>query len=687
MHRKGTVPYAHLVGAKAGPLPAAVQPQLATLATRAPDGDQWLHEIKFDGYRMICRIDDGRVELASRNQNIWTDRFRFLAEAATQWPFRQAILDGEVVAMRPDGTTDFELLQTAFRDHRERDLLYYVFDILYFDGWDLRGVPLEGRKQLLAELVAATSEPGPLRLSQHIEGKGPAVFDRVCQTGAEGIVSKRRDRPYTPGRSYDWLKIKGHQTAEFVVGGYTPPEGSRIAFGALLLGYYHDEGQLVYAGKVGTGFDRRALKDILARLEPLRQPRSPFAKVKGVAEPERGALWVKPELVAQVRFGNWTRDGVLRHPSFQGLREDKPASAVRREEPVPVAEAVRESAKRKGRAVTESDSRGRVSPRLAPASRRDAATCTPAYDAKKQEFRGVRLTSPEKVLYPDQGITKLDLATYYATIADWILPHVAGRPLVLTRCPEGQHEKCFYQKHPRVGTPANLRQVAIREKSDSEESQPYVVVDDVAGLISLAQIAALEIHAWGSKADSRTNSVEKPDRLIFDLDPDPAVPWSRVVEGAHQIREFLEDLGLRSFVKTTGGKGLHLVIPIGRRHGWDEVKIFCHRVAKTIASADPGRYTVNIAKAARPGKIFIDYLRNSRGATSVAPYSTRAKPGAPVSTPLDWRELTADIRSDQFTLRNVPQRLASLKRDPWEGIASLRQSLSKAVIAKLGRWS
>jgi bifunctional non-homologous end joining protein LigD len=657
-------------------MPVAVQVQLATLTTEAPAGDQWLHEIKFDGYRMICRIDDGRAELVSRNQKAWTDRFGPIAAAAKRWPFRQAILDGEVVAMRPDGTSDFELLQNVFRDRKERDLFYYVFDILYFDGWDLRPVALEERKKLLAELIGAASDPGPLRLSEHMEGRGPEFFEQVCQTKAEGIISKRRGRPYVPGRSYDWLKLKCEQTAELVIGGYTLPEGSRIAFGALLLGYYNDQGQFVYAGKVGTGFDRRALLDIFARLEPLRQPRSPFAKVPGIAEPERKALWVKPELVAQVKFGNWTREGVVRHPAFQGLREDKPASAVRREEAVPVER------------VSRRPSPGPVSPRLETTPRRGAgarqqppsATAPAPYDAQNQQFLGVRLTSPEKVLYPEQGLTKLDLATYYATISEWILPHVAGRPLVLMRCPDGRQKKCFYQKHVVAGTPPNLGQVEIREKSATRK---YVFLEDAGGLISLAQIGALEVHAWGCQVDD----VEKPDRLVFDLDPDPAVPWGRVVESAQQIREFLDELGLRSFVKTTGGKGLHLVLPIQRRHAWEEVRAFCQQVAEVIVRADPGRYTATMSKAARPGKVFIDYLRNSRGATSVVAYSTRATSGATVSVPLDWSELTADIRSDQFGIRDVPQRLARLKSDPWKDISSVRQSLSKKVLARLARWT
>jgi bifunctional non-homologous end joining protein LigD len=297
------------------------------------------------------------------------------------------------------------------------------------------------------------------------------------------------------------------------------------------------------------------------------------------------------------------------------------------------------------------------------------------YNAADQEFAGVRLTSPDKVLYPDEGITKLELANYYKTIADWILPHIADRPLVLVRCPEGQAKECFFQKHPAAGTPDTLRQVQVREKNKTEN---YVIADDVAGLISLAQIGALEIHAWGSRADK----LERPDRLIFDLDPAPDVPWNQVVQSARQVRQFLEELGLESFVKTTGGKGLHLVVPVDRRHDWDEAKAFCKSVADTIVAADPERYTANMSKAARPGKIFIDYLRNGRGATAIVPYSTRARPGAPVSVPLTWEELSARTTSDRFTVRNVGKRLASLKRDPWAEIFAMRQSFTPAL-AKL----
>ena len=668
-----------IAGVREGSLPRKLQPQLATLTKGAPDGEQWLHEIKFDGYRMLCRIDGEKVEFTSRNQQSWTGRLKHLAEAARRLPVRQALLDGEVVAMEPGGATDFQLLQNVFREGRVGELLYYAFDVLYLDGHDLTKAALEDRKQVLQRLLESFDETYPIRFTEHLAGKGPVFFKQVCKMGLEGIISKRRDRPFLAGRGYDWLKIKCVQKDEFVIGGYTEPGGSRTAFGALLLGYHDDQEELRYAGKVGTGFDEGSLTDLLEKLKPLEQKHSPFSDVTVRKGPVRTAHWVQPRLVAQIEYSNWTRDGMLRHPSFQGLREDKPADEVGRDEPVPVEKAMRKSAAAKttsanGKKPKKSGSD--ASARKTPRKKRSRGASSDALVGKDQ-FAGVRLTSPDKVLYPNQGITKLDLARYYYEVGEWMLPHIAGRPLVLVRCPEGREKECFYQKHPGVGVPENLRQIPIREKSKSEN---YVVVDDVSGLISLAQIGSLEIHAWGSREDK----LEHPDRLIFDLDPDPTVAWERVVESALQIRQFLEDLGLESFVKTTGGKGLHLVVPIQRRHDWDEAKEFCKRVAEAIVAADPKRYTSNMSKAARGGKIFVDYLRNGRGATSVAAFSTRAKPGAPVSVPLTWKELSPQIRSDQFNVLNLFERLNKLKRDPWEEIDSVRQSLSAAVRKKVG---
>ena len=644
----------HSRSAKRAALPKRIDVELATLVDEPPAGDDWFHEIKLDGYRMICRIDQGKVTFLTRNHKDWTARLAALAEEAGKLPVRTAILDGEVVALRADGTTDFQKLQNAFREKRADDLVYWAFDLLHLDGVDLSDRPLEERKGLLAQLLEAKALAA-IRFSEHVEGNGADFFKRGCEMHLEGIVSKRRDAPYRPGRGTDWLKSKCVQKDEFVIGGFTDPERSREGLGALLVGYRKGK-NLVYAGKVGTGFDRATLRDLTRKLTPLERDSSPFADRKRLARTH----WVEPSLIAQVAFGAWTDDGILRHASFQGLREDKSADEVTRDRPSKVGVVAR----RRKTKLAASASRVDAKP--------PAAAKSDDYDAQDEQFHGVRLTSPDKVLYPEQGITKLDLARYLLDVADWMLPHVADRPLALVRCPEGRGKECFFQKHPVVGTPKELRQVRIREKNKTET---YVVVDDAAGLMSLAQIGTLEVHAWGS----RTDKLEEPDRLVFDLDPDPSVAWADVVAAARQIRQFLQDLGLESFVKTTGGKGLHLVVPIDRRHDWDTAKAFCKQVADAIATGDPDRCTANMSKRARVGKIYIDYLRNGRGATAIVPYSPRARAGAPVSTPLTWEELSDDIRSDSFSVLNLSERLASLKRDPWDGIAKVRQSLTRPL--------
>ena len=637
------------VAGKKSKMPRRIDVELATLVKSPPEGDDWFHEIKFDGYRMICRIEDGVAGFVTRNHKDWTSRLKTLAVAAAELPVESAILDGEVVALRKDGTTDFQDLQNAFRDGSADRLVYYVFDLLYLDGRDWSTEPLESRKAKLAELLGLAKTTKRIRFSEHVEGNGPAFFAKGCNMHLEGLISKRRDAPYRAGRGGDWLKTKCVQNDEFVIGGFTDPERSREGIGALLVGH-HVRGKLHYVGKVGTGFDDKTLRKMKEDLSAIESETSPFVDLK---RKTAKIHWVEPKLVAQVAFGTWTRDNRLRHASFQGLREDKPAREVTRDTPAAASSAAHRTS-RKAKVA-----------RNVNGDRED-------YDASAQEFHGVRLTHPEKVLYPEQGTTKLDLARYLEQVAEWMLPHVADRPLVLVRCPEGRDKECFYQKHPGIGTPANLRQIPIREKTKTEK---YLLVDDAAGLISLAQIGALEIHAWGCRADK----LEAPDRLIFDLDPDPSVEWADVVGSARQVRKFLEDLGLETFVKTTGGKGLHIVVPIDRRHDWDEAKAFCKAVADAVVAAAPDRFTANMSKAARPGKIYLDYLRNGRGATAVVAYSTRSRPGAPVSTPLAWSELGDDVRPDTFNIENVRDRLAKLKRDPWEGLAKTRRSLTGPI--------
>lgn len=671
--QRTTIPAA--VGKKR-PLPATVEVQLATLTKEAPTGDEWLHEIKYDGYRMICRVDGNKIKFISRNQQDWTSRLGTpLIEAARELPAKQALLDGEVVVLQADGTTDFQALQNAFRDERKQDLQYYVFDLLYLDGKSLVDLPLEQRKQMLADILSSLGDDSPFHFSQHVEGQGAEFQEQACRLHLEGSISKRRDQPYRPGRGYDWLKIKCVHKDEFVIGGFTEPSGSRAGFGALLMGYYDERHKLRYAGKVGTGFDARELVSLHERFKSLEQATSPFSDRKKKTGDIRAAHWIEPTLVAQITFGSRTREGILRHAVFAGLREDKPAEDVKMDQAIPVATAtknIKKNSRTHGPSLKKKS--GKAPETNVTRSRSHAIDSD--YDAQQETFEGVRLTHPDKALYPDENITKLDLATYYRDVADWILPHLIHRPLVLVRCPDGRRKECFYQKHPGVGTPDVLRQIPIRESSKTEH---YIVIDDVQGLIALAQVGALEIHAWGSREDK----LEQPDRLIFDLDPNPDVPWTRVVESAKQIRKFLQELGLESFLKTTGGKGLHLVVPIERRHDWDDAKAFCRSVAEAIVAADPEHYTANMSKAARTGKIFVDYLRNGRGATSVAPYSARSRPGATVSTPVSWKELSPEIRSDQFTIRNLAARLAKLRSDPWKEIFDLHQGLS-GPIKKLG---
>ncbi len=653
-----------LPGARKGSLPDWMEPELATLVGNAPSGDRWLHEIKFDGYRALARVETGQVRLLTRRGNDWTTKIKSVAEALKALPVNQALLDGEVVILKKNGASSFEALQQALSAGDDSQMLYFVFDLLHLDRCDLTKVPLGRRKDLLRELIPP-GEEGRIRFSDHVEGRGPEFLKQACRLGLEGVVSKRRDRPYRSGRVGEWLKAKCVNRQELVIGGFTKGKGARGALGALHVGYYERPGggRLLYAGKVGTGFTDTLIAGLHKRLQELACKTPPFAN----APRDRNATWVEPELVAEVEFTEWTQAGALRHPSFKGLRLDRDASEVVREVPREAA-AEREPRGSRRTKAAPSKNKGKTA-QSAPA---DMTAVSSPVDPTR-----FRLTNPDRVLWPEQGLTKEGLAEYYLAVSDWMLPHVAGRALTLLRCPNGRGKPCFYQRHPGEGMPAGIREVPVTEADGIYES---ISIDDVEGLIGLVQIGALEIHTWGSRLD-RT---EQPDRLVFDLDPDEGLPWARVVEAAKIVRERLRDLGLESFLKTTGGKGLHVVVPIRRGPDWDEVKAFTKAVVDRAAGEDPARFTGNMSKVRRKGRIYIDYLRNQRTATFIAPYSTRAKPGAPVSVPIAWHELDEGVRSDQFNTASLPRRLRSLTKDPWAEIDTLRQGITAAAKRKIG---
>jgi bifunctional non-homologous end joining protein LigD len=655
-----------------GTLPQTQTVELATLVDAAPPGDDWLHEIKFDGYRMLCRVEKGKARFISRNGRDWTEKFPELAEAAGGLAIEQAMLDGEVVALKSDGTTSFQSLQNVFQTGRTSELVYYVFDILHVNGHDVTSASLEVRRDIL-KLVLSGRRHGSIRYSDAIEGSGREVIDQACHLHLEGIVSKRRGSPYRTGRGLDWLKVKCSKREEFVVGGFTKPSGSRSHFGALSLGYYGRGKKLIYAGRVGTGFTEKTLGALHRKLTKLARASSPFSNLSGTAGEARDVTWVKPVLVAEVQFSNWTDEGRLRHPSFQGLREDKPASKVIHDEPLSLSEVKSMKNGRKTAAPPVNHKRRSATARH--------SSGKPTIDADADgdangEYAGVHLSHPDKVLYPGPEITKRDLANYYAQVADWMMPHVMDRPLAIVRCPAGSGKPCFFQKHPGETASGHLRQVNVAAGGAPEY---HLAIDDLAGLISLVQMGVLEIHVWGSRA----KQLEKPDRLIFDLDPDSSVDWPQVISAARQVRLLLEELGLTCFLKTTGGKGLHLVVPIQPRTEWGEAKAFCRAVADLMVKAAPDRFIATMSKAARKGKIFIDYLRNGRGATAVAPYSTRNKLEATVSAPIAWEELTASLHSDHFTIENLPARLAKLKKDPWADLPKTKQAITAAMMKRV----
>ena len=661
-------------GAHKRGMPETLVPQLATLVDGPPDGPEWLHEIKYDGYRLIVRIENGKVRLLTRNGLDWTAKFPALARAMAELSVDSAIIDGEVVALAPDGTTSFADLQDRIARGRTDELVFYAFDLLYRDGYDLTGAVLEDRKAALAEVVPRESG-GMLRYSDHQKGRGPDFYGNACQYDLEGIISKRGDKPHRPGRSTEWLKIKCVNNEEFVIVGFTDPSGQRLGFGALLLAYHDPQGKLRYAGRVGTGFDDKRLLELQSRLHALATSSAPVVLPKGLSK--KGVHWVEPRLVAQVRYGNWTADAIIRHASFEGLREDKSPEEVVYD-PLKLGKSPHPGSANASATLSRNAGEGKRS-----RTPRNPAEAAPQVSAPARDgsvtFDGVRLTHPDRVLYPDQGITKLALAEYYAKVAAWALPHLANRALSLVRCPEGQGKECFYQKHATTAVPKVVGRVEIPEGAGTGTGT-YTYIKDLPGLVAMVQMGVLEIHPWGSRVDK----LEFPDIVTFDFDPDVGLPWDRVTEAAIEMREALIGIGLQSFPKTTGGKGLHVVVPVAPKLEWEAIKEFAKWVAEKFVATYPERFTSNMAKRARTGRIFIDYLRNGRGATAIGAYSARAREGAMVATPLSWEEVESGVKPDAFTVASVPERLRKLNRDPWEEMPKLRQSLGAKVRKSIG---
>ena len=620
-------------------LPDQLTPQLATLVDRAPDGD-WVYEIKFDGYRILTRIRDGEVRLFTRNGHDWTDRLPRQVKALEALKLKDGWLDGEVVSLNADGLPDFQALQNAFDIGRSLDIVYYLFDAPFLEGRDQREVAVEERRAALKS-VLTRSRSKLLRFSESFAANQRDIFESACDLALEGVIGKRAGSLYVSKRSPDWIKLKCRLRQEFIIVGFTRPQGSRSGFGALLLAVNDDTG-LVYAGRVGTGFDQAALKKISEQLKALERDVSPLAKPLTSAQ-ARGVHWVEPQLVSEVQFAEWTREGVVRQAAFVGLRTDKPAEQIVHEQPR-AAKSMKEKTRKK---ATEPGA-----------------------------VFGVKITHPDRVIDTQSGTQKLQLAQFYESISEWILPFLRNRPVSLLRAPEGIAGEQFFQKHSEHLAIPNIKQ--LDQALDPGHAR-LMEIDSPAALIGAVQMGTVELHTWGATADK----IETPDLFVLDLDPDPALPWKSMLEAAQLTLSVLDELGLEAFVKTSGGKGLHLVIPLARKDDWDTVKAFAKAIAQFMTQQLPERFTATSGPKNRIGKIFIDYLRNARGASTVAAYSVRARPGLPVSVPVSRDELKGLHGAQQWTVANLHERLQNLKKDPWAGYAN-RQKISKKMWEKLG---
>lgn len=627
---------AKLDGARAGHhRPGFRAPQLARLHTQVPAGEDWLHEVKWDGYRLIAQIGGGKVRLWSRNEREWTDKLPEIVEALQTLDLADSVLDGELIA-GAGRQEDFGLLQATLSGEKNATLTYVLFDVLQVDGVDVSRSPQYQRKLLLEEILK--HPPARLAYSSHVIGRGEEALAMALERRLEGVISKRTDAPYHAGRGDTWRKIKQRQSDEFAVVGYTLPKGSREGLGALLLASPDDAHGWRYAGRVGTGISHEQLLMLSKRLS--RSARKKPTVHVDVSDPELGnAVWVAPAQVAEVFHQGRGNQGLLRQPVFKTIRRDKSAEDLRTNG-TPARERTASATTRPGR--------------------------------RKSAPPPIELTSPERVVYPDVGVTKAQVFQYYRSMAQWLLPEIQGRPLSVVRCPQGAGRPCFFQKHHTAGM-AHVRTVSLKEEGGSRAD--YLVVEDAAGLLELVQFNALEFHPWGAMASAS----DRADSIVFDLDPGPDVPWSQVVAAARQVRSRLRGLGLASYVRTSGGKGLHVFVPLKPTSAWKPVKAFAQAFAESMVASDPLAFVATVTKKFRKGRIFIDYLRNGRGATSVASFSLRARDEAPVAMPLRWEELGRVKGGDAYTLKSAPMRMARLKAHPWGDFRSTAQGLEAVM--------
>ncbi|WP_027798789.1 DNA ligase D [Paraburkholderia dilworthii] len=757
-------------GAVKAKLPATLKPQLATLVDATPPGDDWSYEIKFDGYRVLARIEasakDRKVQVFTRAGNDWTAKFSKQVKALQQLGVDSAWLDGEAVVLDENGVPSFQALQNAFDSNRPQDIVVYLFDVPFLNGYDLRGVPLQQRRAILRALLEPVGD-SVLRFSNDFEFSADDLLKSACDMALEGIIGKRRDSGYVSGRSATWIKLKCRRRQEFVIGGYSEPSGSRAAFGALLLGVHDSKGKLQYAGRVGTGFDAALLRSVKKELDAHETKRMPFASPP--RERSRTPVhWVEPVLVAECNFAEWTSDGIVRQASFVSLRSDKPARQIVKEAPrkgddvqqqtdieadsdaapkkrsarggaaeadgdvqtsgaskkraagkaapketvekgedTAAKTAVKTTAKTRAKTTNKTTNKtgGETTARTATASKTaakttagaaaksdasnkqsvdtsltsDAASKTAAPRSKKSaspaEVAGVRVSHPDRVIDKGTGARKIDLVQYYESVAQWMLPHLVDRPVSLVRAPEDIGGELFFQKHSQKLSIPNITQHPGLDPGHP----PLITVESVKALVGAAQMGTIEFHTWNGVA----SNIEKPDRVVFDLDPDPSLGWERMIEAAQLTRSLLDELGLASFCKTSGGKGLHVVVPLSKHAGWDEVKEFSQAVAQHMASTLPKYFSAKMGAQNRKQKIFVDYLRNNRGSSTVAAFSVRARPGLGVSVPLAWDEVAATAGGDQWNIRNLHERLSELKSDPWADYAKTRQRITAAMRKRL----